>query len=140
MHQIQKLGTNLKKDESNLPKFRDTQKVLHSRTKPQSEIRELGSLVLQWKHNNYSVFVAILWTHVSIFDAWPRLAFQMLPMPMNTTAFQTKNGESCRIGFLLFSVGQCRFSFFFVFSFCFSLVIGLSLIQRRERKRFCNRE
>jgi len=50
------------------------------------------SLVLPRIHGNCCGSTAMWLGYTSIFDVWPRLAFQTLPMPINTTILDQKQG------------------------------------------------
>ena len=75
---------------TNIPETKYTKKVLEeteiSRQKPGTYVPGLAA--------EYGrVFAALWWVHASIFDAWPRLAFQIFLLPINTASLGQKREQ-----------------------------------------------
>ena len=84
------------------------------------------------KHGKCHVFATILWAHVSIFDVWPHLAFQILLLPINTARMGQKRERELQARVFSISAVYCRRSFSF-FCILFSLLdscISPQMIQR----------
>ena len=78
-------------------------------------------------------FAAFWRAHASIFDAGPRLAFQILPMPINTASLERKRGEQRELGFL--SLGLILGFLLFLYFSLFYSSCSRAEIDSEERKK-----
>jgi len=90
-HRIHKVGANLKKTKS---KYANARPSRRSSKLGETMEQKPGHLVLVLprKRGFCRIFAAHLWAHASKINAWPRLAFQIIPMPINT-AIQSRDCE-----------------------------------------------